>query len=189
VSLHEGTLLAMPFDSGAFDVVIVNQVLHHLDTGTSDTWPHLRQALAECRRVLRAGGVLLLNTCTHQQVRAGYWYVALIPKAAERLVQRYPSIETLSQLLTELDFEPRATLAPIDASFGGQRYLDPGGPFDPRWRNGDSIWSLVTDRELDAALSKLRALHDAGTVAAFVREHDQQRQSIGQATFLPAWRR
>jgi hypothetical protein len=40
--------------------------------------------------------VLLLNTCTHQQVRAGYWYVALIPEAAERLVQRYASIETLS---------------------------------------------------------------------------------------------
>ncbi len=53
----------------------------------------------------------------------------------------------------------------------------------------DSIWALVTDAELQAVLAALRALHDAGTVSAYVQEHDQARQRIGQAVFVQAWRR
>lgn len=47
----------------------------------------------------------------------------------------------------------------------------------------------MTEAELRAALSTLRSLHDAGTVAAFVEEQDRVRRWIGQAVFLQARRR
>jgi hypothetical protein len=77
----------------------------------------------------------------------------------------------------------------LDESFGGERYLDPAGPFEQGWRNGDSVWSLVSASELEAALERLRELHEAGEAAAFVRDNDQLRRKIGQAVFVWAVRR
>lgn len=56
LELHVAPLDALPFEDRRFDVLTVNDVLQHLpedDVGAS---------LRECRRVLRAGGHLLLRT-------------------------------------------------------------------------------------------------------------------------------
>jgi hypothetical protein len=149
----------------------------------------LIQALGESHRVLLAGGVLVINTCTHQQIRDGSWYAALIPDAVERLSRRYVPVDTLCALLAKLGFDVRGVNVPVDAVFYGERYLDPSGPFKKSWRSGDSIWSLATDAELDAALAKLRALHEAGEAVAFMRDRDRLRKTIGQAVFVQAQRR
>jgi SAM-dependent methyltransferase len=54
VEMLHGNLASLPFPDGAFDVVVNFQVIEHLwDQG---------QFVAECRRVLRPGGVLLMST-------------------------------------------------------------------------------------------------------------------------------
>jgi SAM-dependent methyltransferase len=54
VEMHHGNLAALPLDDGAVDVVVNFQVIEHLwDQG---------QFVAECLRVLRPGGVLLMST-------------------------------------------------------------------------------------------------------------------------------
>jgi ubiquinone/menaquinone biosynthesis C-methylase UbiE len=191
VMVHAGSVLAMPFGDGRFDAVIFNQVLHHLDDEGAGcgAYPNLRRALAESHRVLGPGGALVINTCTEEQIRDGSWYAALIPNAVERMVRRYASVDRLCALLTELHFDVREMSVPSDATFGGPRWLDPTGPFEQSWRNGDSLWSLATDAELEAALAELRVMQEAGTVSAFIREREQVRQSIGQAVFIHARRR
>lgn len=190
VSLHEGSVLSMPFPEASFDLVMFNQVIHHLD-GAGQTsappWPHASRALAESRRVLCKGGVLAINTCTQEQVVHGAWYNALIPAAVERLCRRYVPVETLTALLSAAGFEVRHTRVP-DEPFGGDRYLDPAGPFDASWRSGDSLWSLATEAELAAALETLRGLHARGLAEAFVREKDGARQALGQSVTLVASR-
>jgi ubiquinone/menaquinone biosynthesis C-methylase UbiE len=192
VALHEGSVLAMPFGDARFDAVIFNQVMHHLDDGENpgaSGWPNLNKALAETHRVLRPGGVLVINTCSQEQVRDGSWYNALIPDAVARLARRYIPVERLCGLLAERGFDVRGVDVPMEGVFFGDRYLDAAGPFEEGWRNGDSIWSLASDAELQAALERLRALHEAGEADAFVRDKDRARQAIGQAVFVQAWRR
>ncbi|MCW5725086.1 MAG: metalloregulator ArsR/SmtB family transcription factor [Maricaulaceae bacterium] len=51
-SVRQADVCALPFDDGSADLVTVHQVLHYLDD------PEL--AIAECARVLKPGGVLLI---------------------------------------------------------------------------------------------------------------------------------
>ncbi|OYT69420.1 MAG: methyltransferase type 11 [Chloracidobacterium sp. CP2_5A] len=53
LTLTQASATRLPFAAAAFDVVTTSLMLHHLTT------PQKRQALAEIRRVLRPGGVLL----------------------------------------------------------------------------------------------------------------------------------
>lgn len=190
VSLCQGSILAMPFPEASFDVVMLNQVIHHLDTAgdtSSGDWPNLVRALGECRRVLRCGGALVINTCTREQIEKGSWYNALIPAAVARMARRYVPVEILAKLLAEVGFDIGKGRSP-DGLFGGDRYFDSSGPFDKGWRNGDSLWSLATDAELEAGLRELRKLHDSGQAEAFVRKQDQSRHTVGQSVTVPAWR-
>jgi ubiquinone/menaquinone biosynthesis C-methylase UbiE len=188
VVLQHGSVLAMPFADAHFDAVLFNQVIHHLDTPDDGSWPNLGRALAESHRVLLPGGALIINTCSQQQLPECSWYNALIPDAAARLARRYVPIDTLVVMLDQLGFDVREPHV-IREPFSADRYFDAAGPFDKSWRNGDSIWALTTEPELEAALTTLRAQHDAGTADAFVQKHDRSRKAIGHALILHAWRR
>lgn len=55
--LARASITAVPFSDGVFDLVNCTDVIQHLPRDGSD-----RQALQECRRVLRPGGTLFLRT-------------------------------------------------------------------------------------------------------------------------------
>src|SRR5262249_22513504 len=55
-----GDALALPFESGRFDVLMCCDVIQHLPEGGGS----LFQALGELRRVLRPGGIALLRSNT-----------------------------------------------------------------------------------------------------------------------------
>ena len=94
---------ALPFEDGCFDAVMVNQVLHHLADSPPDGWPMLRRVLGEFARVLRPGGVAVINTCSHEQLRRGWWYASLVPEAVETIRRRYADREVLTALLAGPD--------------------------------------------------------------------------------------
>jgi SAM-dependent methyltransferase len=52
VELHMGDAQELPFPDGAFDVVLMLEMIYYL--------PNVDRAVAECRRVLRQGGVLMV---------------------------------------------------------------------------------------------------------------------------------
>ena len=183
VALHEASLEALPFENAVFDAVMVNQVLHHLSDSPRDGRPLLRRVLAEMARVLRPGGAAIVNTCSHEQLRHGWWYAALVPDAVEAMCRRHADTEVLRGLLAEAGLEPRGRFVPADALMQGGAYFDGRGPLDPGWRRGDSLWSTVAEAELASALDTIRAEDAAGTLDAFVAEHDRGRPSIGQFGF------
>ena len=183
VTLHEAGIDTLPFEDACFDAVMVNQVLHHLPDSPHDGWPMLRGVLAEFARVLRPGGVALINTCSHEQLRRGWWYAALVPDAVETMRQRHVDTDELNALLAEAGLAPRGRFVPADAVMQGDAYADGRGPLDPAWRRGDSIWSVVSTSELEHALDRIRTLDEAGTLDAFVAEQDCMRPSVGQIGF------
>ena len=189
VALHEAGIDALPFEDACFDAVTVNQVIHHLPEVPHDGWPMLRRVLGELARVLRPGGAAIVNTCSHEQLRHGWWYASLVPEAVATMCRRHADTGTLTGLLAEAGLAPQGRFVPSDAVLQGDAYFDGRGPLDPAWRRGDSLWSAVSEPELERALDRIRALDDAGTLDAFVAEHDRVRPSVGQVGFHYAVRK
>ena len=183
IALHEASLESLPFEDASFDAVMVNQVLHHLPDSPEGGRPLLRRVLAELARVLRPGGVAIVNTCSHEQIRRGWWYAALVPEAVERMCLRHADTGVLNGLLEAVGIEARGRFVPTDALMQGRTYFDGRGPLDPAWRRGDSLWSTVPEAELKRALATVRGHDEAGTLDAFVAEHDRARPAIGQFGF------
>ncbi len=188
IGFHEGSISEPPFAAASFDAVMINQVMHHLDDEPAAGYPAHRRVIGEFARVLGPGGALIINSCTHEQLRHAYWYYHLIPEAAERMRRRFAPFDALREILTDAGLTVRGSFAPIDAVCQGEAYFDGRGPLEKAWRDGDSVWALVGEDDLARACARVRELDEAGALEAFVARHDARRREIGQITFLFATR-
>jgi ubiquinone/menaquinone biosynthesis C-methylase UbiE len=184
VALHQGEIDALPFADASIDGIMVNQVLHHLRDDGEAGWPQHRRVLKELARVLRPGGVLVINTCSHRQTEQGFWTFHLIPDARAEILRRLMPLEALEAALIECGIEPRGRFVPTAAILQGDEYLDPRGPLRADWRAGDSIWALVDEDKLANVERALRQLDAEGQLEAYVAQHDAMRPHIGQITIL-----
>ena len=189
IAFHTGSIAALPFADASFDAVMINQVAHHLPDDAGAGYPLHREVVGEFARVLRPGGALVFNTCTHDQLRHAYWYAALIPEGVETCCARFAPVDVLAAMFADAGLEPRGCFVPADAVCQGEAYFDGRGPLSKPWRDGDSIWATVEPAELYKAQARLRALDANGGLDAFVAENDARRAGIGQITFLFATRR
>ncbi len=191
VRIDQGSITELPFSDGIFDGIVCNQVLHHLDRGEGKgaeaaDFPNVRTFFREAFRVLRPGGVVVVNISTHRQVRDGFWWAALIPAAVDRMLRRCPSLDRYCGLFQQAGFVDFDVVVPVAEVLQGKQYLDPAGPLSAAWRAGDSTWSLTTEEELSQALDNVTARLEDGSMDAFVEEREQLRAKIGQTTFLTA---
>jgi ubiquinone/menaquinone biosynthesis C-methylase UbiE len=184
VALHDAAIDALPQGDATVDGAMVNQVLHHLPDDPAAGWPAHRQVLAELARVLRPGGVVVLNSCSHHQIEHGFWPYHLIPAARHAVLRRLMPLDALEEALRGVGITPRGRFVPVDAVLQGADYLDPTGPLRTEWRAGDSIWALAEAAELAAAEAALRAEQRAGTLERYLASHDARRPEIGQITLL-----
>ncbi len=186
ISFHQGEIDALPLPDASVDGVMINQVLHHLPDVGAEDWPAHRRVFTEFARVLKPGGVLTVNTCSHRQIEHAYWPYHLIPKAVEELLRRFMPLEQIEAALAEKGLRPRGRFVPVDAILQGADYLDPRGPLRREWRAGDSIWALVGEDELGYVERTLRDLEARDALDGYVAEHDAPRPHLGQITILYA---
>ncbi|MEY4938760.1 MAG: hypothetical protein RIQ93_495 [Verrucomicrobiota bacterium] len=90
LEVREASITALPYPDGSFDAVLPVDVLSQVDN------PGL--ALAECHRVLKPGGVLILNTPAYM------WLWSYHDVACE--TKRRYGREEIRQLLAEAGFRP-----------------------------------------------------------------------------------
>lgn len=188
IAFHRAGIDALPFADESFDAAMINQVLHHLEDGADPAFPAHEAVIAEMHRVLRPGGMLVVNICTHEQLRAGYWYYDLVPEAREACIQRHISLERLMAMMVEAGFRASPPKPALDGVMQGEAYFDPTGPLREDWRKGDSFWALATAEQVARAKAQIREMQDAGTLDAWFRERDERRERVGQFTFLSAVR-
>ncbi len=186
VAFHEASIDALPFPEASFDAVMFNQVLHHLEDGTDPAYGGHRRALAEAQRVLRPGGRVIVNVCSHEQLRDGYWYYDLIPAARRAALARCVTAARLEAILRALGFVELERSVPLEGVMQGPDYFRGEGPLDPDWRRGDSIWALASPEELAAAEAQVRALAESGELDAYLAARDAKRPAVGQFTFFTA---
>jgi len=186
IRFHRASIEELPLDDASVDGVMINQVLHHLADDPGAGWPVTRKVLGEFARVLRPGGVLVVNTCSREQLRRGWWLYALVESAVERMLARFVPLAEFEALMATCGLEPCGRFVPTDAVVQGESYFDPRGPLDPTWRAGDSLWSTVSAGEIESVESRLRAMDARGELDAFVARQDAERIHVGQTTFLCA---
>ena len=186
IAFHRGSIAALPFADESFDAVMFNQVLHHLEAGDDPAYGGHARALAEARRVLRPGGVVVANVCSHAQLEHGFWYYDLIAGARAAVLRRCVPADRLEAILTDSGLDFRGRVVPLDGVMQGPAYFEARGPLDPAWRQSDSIWALAEPEELAAALAKVAALERDGSLEAYLAAQDARRPSHGQFTFFIA---
>ena len=184
VALHQGSITAMPFAAEEFDAVIFNQVLHHLESGDDPHYGGHAAAIAEAGRVLRPGGTLLINACSHEQLANGFWAYHLAPQGLDAVQARCVPMGRLAEILADCGFDLRERFVPLEAILQGPSYLDPMGPSKESWRKGDSFWALLDEVSLARSCAKLAALEASGELAAFQQKGEEGRRRFGQFTYL-----
>ncbi len=98
ITFHQAKIQALPFKSETFDAVMINQVLHHTENTQSGDYPNHRHILQEIHRVLRSKGILIINTCSQEQLSHSYWYYNLIPETAKAFRLGFMSLERLTKM-------------------------------------------------------------------------------------------
>ncbi len=189
INFHNAAIEGLPLDDASVDAVMVNQVLHHLPDDGAEGWPLTRKVIGEFARVLRPGGALVVNFCSHEQLRRGWWFFSLIEPIVERMIARHVPLVELERLIAGCGFDLCGRFVPSDAVLQGGSYFDPRGPLDAGWRAGDSIWAMLGPEELDGVEERVRSMDVRGELQDFVTDNDAERVHVGQTTFLCAVRR
>ncbi len=183
LSLHEGNPVELPFEEGQFGAVVVNQVLCHLENGVAGHPMH-RRALAEYFRVLRPGGVVIVNVSTHRQLREGFWFHPFIPGAVEVATRKSMSASALESLLADIGYEFDGRTVPLDLTLREDGYREAASVLDPVARRGASIWRFATEAETHDAVRTVQTLEEEGRLADFIAERERARRQVGQFTFF-----
>jgi SAM-dependent methyltransferase len=186
IRFQRAAIDTLPIESISADGVMINQVLHHLPDDSAHGWPLTRKVIAEFARVLRPGGVLVINSCSHEQLRRGWWFYSLIEAQAERMIERHIPLLELESILSSCGFDLAGRFVPSDAVIQGRSYFDPRGPLDKKWRAGDSVWAMLSPEELHQVEERVRAMDARGELENFVADQDAQHEHVGQTTFLSA---
>lgn len=187
VRFHQASITSLPLADDSVDGAVINQVLHHLPEPGVDAFPVAQQVLDEVRRVLRPGGTLVVNTCSQDQLRDGYWYFQLLPERVNRvMLQNYAPLAELTRCLQAAGFGEVSRMPILDEVLSPGHYHQADGPLSQEWRDGDSSWALLTAEELEASLAQAQALHDAGALEGFRDRHDAARRAVGQVTLVEA---
>ena len=186
ISFHNTSIDNLPFDNESVDSIMVNQVLHHLPENKDGLWSNHYKVISEFSRVLKPNGTLIINRSTHEQLQHSFWFYHLIPKALKLVKEKHIDNENLFKHLKKNGFSSIEQKAPLDVIMQGDELFNVDGPFDPQWRRGDSIWSLVSDEDLNDVLEFLKGLKNSSKLEEFIKNNDELRSKYGQITFTIA---
>ena len=74
------------------------------------------------------------------------------------MIEKHIDNGNLIEQLRKNGFSAIEQRVPLDVIMQGDELFNVDGPFDPQWRRGDSIWSLVSDDDLNDVLESSEIL-------------------------------
>ena len=142
-----------------------------------------KKSFREFWRVLKPGGMLIINSCSPEQIECGFWFYNLIPEAMNKMKLKVIHLSDLNNLLKKCGFSNTVQEVNMDLVLQNDAYFYSEGIFNADWRSGDSIWSLVPEEILSKVLKNVFKMHKDGKLEAYLKHHDQNRKNTGQVTF------
>ncbi len=183
INFYISSIDSLPLDNDTVDAVMINQVLHHLPDNSTGGWDHHEKVFREFWRVLKSGGMLIINSCSPKQIECGFWFYNLIPEAKQKMTQKVINLSDLNNLLKKCGFSNTVQEVNMDLVLQSDAYFNSDGIFNADWRSGDSIWSLVPEEILSEVMKKANKMHKEGELEDYLKHHDQNRKTTGQVTF------
>ena len=105
INFYLWSIDSLPIGNNTADAVIVNQVLHHLPDNSVCGWGNHKKVLKEFLRVLKSEGILIINSCSPEQIECRFWFYNLIPDAMYKMKLKVISLSELSNLLKPAEFQ------------------------------------------------------------------------------------
>lgn len=180
VTIMKGSLLEkLPIPDESVDIVLINQVLHHLENAqTISSWSNTSNLMQELSRVLVPGGLLAINHCSSQQTLHGCWYFGLFPEYAEVQRKRYIDEQKLEHILLQSCFE-NVKSHKLHASYCKDEF-DLEGPLKKEFRQADSFWASIQEDDLENGLDKWRKkLNNKNETTQFIEEREKLHHKYG----------
>ena len=166
-----------------YDIIIINQVLHHLVIENNDNkYDVIVHLIKELNRVLKDDGIIIMNYTTNEQQKYSYWWSQLIPNVSDIINYKFLSNDIVSELFhshipnSELQFYPilDETLMKYD------NYINPENLFNVNWRNGDSLFSFLNyDNKFKQQMSNLIENNE---MSKLINNSEEYRKQYGQST-------
>lgn len=180
-TLERYELPKMPYPNDRFDVVMMNQVLHHLTSEVDPDHSKVYDAIIEAYRVLKPNGVLLVNSSTPRHQSDGYWYQGLYPESTRKSCQRLIDEKTLMGFLQRAGFTNEGLIVkPLELMVNEDVYLQADGPLHKSWQSLDSTVSSASDEERHRAIETTTRLLAEGKMNEYMMENDKARLTAGQ---------
>lgn len=171
--------------SSSHDIALCSLVLHHLRSDTGDHFEEQKKALGEGIRVLKAQGVFIIATCSHEQIARGAWYCEVMPEKIIQLRQSYyATFKQLDELMISNGLEPAGRFVDVGTLLHGDQYSDYENVFDAEYRRTDSIFSSLTETETNDFLNHVSNLKDNGEIEVLLKLNQETLRRQGQFTFL-----
>lgn len=133
---------AIPLRGSIADAIWISTAFHHFEDP--------RRAVAECRRVLKERGKVLIRGFVPGHTELAW--LTLFP-GWEKAVARFQSLETLHELFLEASFR----LVHDDRVEEGTQTYANRAAFSEIMRDADSILTALSDAEVDAGITALRS--------------------------------
>jgi len=190
VEVLQGSADKLPYEACSFDVCTIHQVIHHFPK--EKRYQFAKRSFEEAYRVLKTGGVFIINTSMPEQQRDAFWWLSLFPGASDAICDRFPPMVVLQDHLKAAGFvlDADSVAVPLHRTLMVEdKYLEHGvkSAFIPSYRAGDSSWSMAENSgELEDGLRRLQAMIDDGSADAWLEEREALRMELGQATFIIA---
>jgi len=177
VNIQQMTLPNITFPSDSFDAVAIVQVLHHIDSIalhsdkehlTIEDYPNLRSTLQQVHRVLRHGGVLMVDLMFEENVDS-FWWTSLCPIAARTMKRTRIKKHQLFDVLREIGFgDVSYTYRPNCCLLQRDIYENIERIADPQWRGYLSQYKLVErSGELEQLIKLVDEKKAEGTLDEF----------------------
>ena len=172
VDVKQAFLPKIPFADNTFDVVMINQVLHHLDKKhDGNNYPHILETFREVKRVLKPSGLLFITSMVKEQL-GGVWYYNLNQEFLRRYSLKFPSAPGFRKMLCDSQFEVMNYVSVLGHDIV-PNYTNLEGPLQKSHRDSESYWDVASEQELKETLNRVRQMKENGTLQDFYNKHDK----------------
>ncbi|MFX1377211.1 MAG: class I SAM-dependent methyltransferase [Promethearchaeota archaeon] len=170
-----GNVINLPFRSDFFDGLYVIQVIHHI----MDKFVFLK----ETYRVLRKNGFIAIHTCSHNQIKT-YWYTYYFPEGLKFELKRFLDIKKLTPLLKKSGFSNIGVeICYHDSVIMNQ---SPEKYLDKNFRNGDSMFALLSEDQIEVGCKKLKEDIKSGAINQVLKEYTKKLDMFGGSSIVYA---
>ena len=168
----------LPFTNNEFDVIIINQVMHHFDDSNENYNKH-KLLIAELNRISKPQSIVSINTSSLEQHVSGMWWGKYIEKNLVVYCKRYCPDNILIQIINTCNFKLKTKII-CDEPFIGDNYFNLDFIFNPDIRKTDTLWKYVSDQEYNKLTTNLKSIKNLNDI--FV-EKQKDLNKIGQSSF------